>query len=89
MATRHKIVFHDTHAELVEAPLPPVADGQVLIRTCCSLIIPGTERAALVRLWDAPSFARTRLIGSPGMSSSSAANLAVGDRLSTLMNHPD
>lgn len=92
MPIQHKVVFRDTHAELIEAPLAPIADDQVLIRTRCSLISPGTERAALIRLWDDPFFRENpgyQLAGDVIEVGRSVANLAVGDRVITLMNHSD
>ena len=54
--TYQKIVFRNEHAEIIDADLPAMRDDQLLVKTRCSLISPGTERAALTRLWDDAEF---------------------------------
>ena len=85
-----KIIFRDDRAELVTQTMPETAAGQVLIKTRCSLISPGTERAALTRIWDDAGFRENpgyALAGEvievgPGVSAFQA-----GERLITLRNH--
>ena len=48
--------FIAAQAELTQAILPETANDQILVRARCSLISPGTERAALTRMWDDAAF---------------------------------
>ena len=85
-----KITFHDTQAKLVEAELAQVGDEQVLVKTRCSLISPGTERAALLRLWDDAEFRANpgyALAGDVIAAGRKVRDLAVGDRVIALAGH--
>lgn len=88
--TYQKVVFRDSRAELVAGELPPLNPEQVLINARCSLISPGTERAALTRLWDDEGFRANpgyALVGEVAETGSQVEALRVGDRVITLMNH--
>jgi 2-desacetyl-2-hydroxyethyl bacteriochlorophyllide A dehydrogenase len=85
-----KIIFQDTRAELVEVPLPEAVAGQILLRARCSLISPGTERAALLRLWDDAEFRANpgyALAGDVIAAGSDAHGFAPGDRVIALAPH--
>ena len=85
-----KIEFHDDRAELVEQALTEPGENQVLIRTRVSLISPGTETAALKRVWDDPVFRANpgyALAGEIILAGPNSAGLAPGDRVIALMNH--
>jgi hypothetical protein len=49
-----KIVFRDTHAELIRQVLAEPGENQVLTKSHLSMLSPGTEKAALTRVWDDP-----------------------------------
>jgi 2-desacetyl-2-hydroxyethyl bacteriochlorophyllide A dehydrogenase len=89
-AVMKKITFRDTKAEIIEEEIPPLDAGQILVKTHCSLISPGTERAALTRLWDDPGFRANpgyalagEVVGLGGENS----GFNIGDRIITLKNH--
>src|SRR5437870_13158204 len=85
-----KIVFNGTRAELTQAALPELADDQILVRARCSLISPGTERAALTRLWDDADFRASpgyALAGDVVKVGGNVSGFAVGDRVLTLHSH--
>jgi 2-desacetyl-2-hydroxyethyl bacteriochlorophyllide A dehydrogenase len=85
-----KIIFSDNRAELVRQALPDPAPGQVLIKTCCSLISPGTERAALTRVWDDAGFRANpgyALAGEVIELGQGVNAFQVGERVITLRNH--
>ena len=85
-----KIRFVDTRAEVVETRVGPLEANQVLIETRCSLISPGTERAALTRLWDDAVFRENpgyALAGDVSAVGSAVNGLQAGDRVISLMNH--
>jgi 2-desacetyl-2-hydroxyethyl bacteriochlorophyllide A dehydrogenase len=87
--TFQKIVFRGTQAELVQATLPEIADDQILVRSRCSLISPGTERAALTRLWNDETFRENpgyALAGDVMEIGRQAGGFALGDRV--LLLHP-
>jgi len=85
-----KIVFRDTQAELITHTLPAPQANQVLIRSKLSLISPGTERAALTRVWDDANF-RTNpgyaLAGEVISAGENAAGLQAGQRVISLVGH--
>ena len=88
----HKIVFRDTHAELVAGELPSPGNQQVLIRARCSLISPGTEKAAMNRIWDDPIFRENpgyALAGDVIEAGQNTAWLTKGDRVIAMVNHAD
>jgi 2-desacetyl-2-hydroxyethyl bacteriochlorophyllide A dehydrogenase len=84
-----KVVFRDTQAELVLQPVKEPGEKEILIRANRSLISPGTERAALTRIWDDPVFrenpgyalAGTVAAAGPG------SGYAVGERVIALVSH--
>jgi 2-desacetyl-2-hydroxyethyl bacteriochlorophyllide A dehydrogenase len=85
-----KVTFRDTRAEIVEEEIPALEAQQILVKTRCSLISPGTERSALTRLWDDPGFRASpgyALAGDVIEIGSQANGFKVGDRIITLKNH--
>jgi 2-desacetyl-2-hydroxyethyl bacteriochlorophyllide A dehydrogenase len=85
-----KIVFRDTHAELITHSLPAPQANQVLIRSMLSLISPGTERAALTRVWDDVNFRANpgyALVGEAISVGENAAGLYIGQRVISLVGH--
>lgn len=90
MKNYKKVVFRDKQAEIVEELLPELEPNQILLQTECSLISPGTERAALTRLWDDPDFRANpgyALVGEVVSIGKLVDNFQVGDRVITLKNH--
>jgi 2-desacetyl-2-hydroxyethyl bacteriochlorophyllide A dehydrogenase len=88
--TYQKLIFRDSNAELVEKELPPLNPDQVLVKTRCSLISPGTERAALTQLWDDEDFRASpgyALVGDVVRVGEKVEEFKAGDRVITLMNH--
>jgi 2-desacetyl-2-hydroxyethyl bacteriochlorophyllide A dehydrogenase len=90
MKKYQKIIFRDSRAEIVEEQLPELEHDQILIQTQCSLISPGTERAALTRLWNDSEFRANpgyALAGNVIEIGKQVENFQVGDRAITLKNH--
>jgi 2-desacetyl-2-hydroxyethyl bacteriochlorophyllide A dehydrogenase len=88
--TYQKIVFRNEHAEIIDADLPAMRDDQLLVKTRCSLISPGTERAALTRLWDDAKFRENpgyALAGDVIAAGRDVGGFSVGDRTISLINH--
>jgi 2-desacetyl-2-hydroxyethyl bacteriochlorophyllide A dehydrogenase len=85
-----KIIFEGERAERATRELPETGDGQILIQTVCSLISPGTERAALMRIWDDAGFRENpgyALAGEVIETGPGVRDLQPGDRVITLRNH--
>ncbi len=90
LQTYLNVIFVDDHADLVEAQLPALEANQVLVQTVCSLISPGTERAALTRTWDDAGFRANpgyALAGDVIAVGNAVSGIKIGDRVVTLMNH--
>jgi len=90
MKKYQKIIFRDSQAEIIEEQLPELENDQILIQTQCSLISPGTERAALTRLWDDAEFRANpgyALAGDVIKIGKQVDSFQVGDRVITLKNH--
>ena len=88
--TYSKVEFRDSRAELVSVPLEETGAGEVLIKAECSLISPGTERAALTRVWDDPEFRRNpgyALAGEVVETGPDVDTLSPGDRVISLVSH--
>jgi len=89
-AAYHKLVFQETHARLVEEALPQPGPGELLLRSHCSLISPGTEKAALKRLWDDAEFRANpgyALAGEVVAAGPDVIDFHVGDRVISLAPH--
>jgi 2-desacetyl-2-hydroxyethyl bacteriochlorophyllide A dehydrogenase len=89
-ATYQKLVFVDTCARLVEEALPQPGPGELLLRAHCSLISPGTEKAALKRLWDDAEFRANpgyALAGEVVSVGPDVGDFRVGDRVVSLAPH--
>lgn len=85
-----KIVFRNTHAEIIEAALPAIALDQLLVKTHCSLISPGTEKAALTRAWDNTEFRQNpgyALAGDVIEVGGDVQGYSEGDRVISLVSH--
>jgi 2-desacetyl-2-hydroxyethyl bacteriochlorophyllide A dehydrogenase len=85
-----KIEFHDKEAELVSSSLEAPGSDEILIEAECSLISPGTERAALIRVWDDPDFRRNpgyALAGRVIEAGPEVDSLSSGDRVISLVSH--
>jgi 2-desacetyl-2-hydroxyethyl bacteriochlorophyllide A dehydrogenase len=85
-----KVIFQENRAVLVQAPLAEPRDGELLIQSRCSLVSPGTERAALTRLWDDDFFRANpgyALAGEVIAIGPGVAGFAVGDRVVALAPH--
>jgi len=85
-----KIIFRGEHAELITEGLPEIAADKVLVKACCSLISPGTERAALTRIWDDAWFRENpgyALAGDVIEVGRNVTNFEIGSRVITLRNH--
>jgi 2-desacetyl-2-hydroxyethyl bacteriochlorophyllide A dehydrogenase len=85
-----KVTFVDNQAKIVEEEIPALEPGQILVKTKVSLISPGTERAALTRLWDDAGFRASpgyALAGEVIEIGSQVNGFNVGDRVITLKNH--
>ena len=84
------VTFRDRHAALVLQELPAPQANQALIRAHVSLISPGTERAALTRLWDDAAF-RTNpgyaLVGEVIAVGENQAGIQPGQRVISLVGH--
>lgn len=88
--TIQKVRFVESRAEVVERRLEPLEADEVLIEARCSLISPGTERAALTRLWDDAAFRENpgyALAGDVTAVGNNVGDLKVGHRVVSLMNH--
>jgi 2-desacetyl-2-hydroxyethyl bacteriochlorophyllide A dehydrogenase len=88
--TYQKIVFRNEHAEIIDADLLAMRDDQLLVKTRCSLISPGTERAALTRLWNDAEFRENpgyALAGDVIATGCDVEGFSVGDRTISLVNH--
>jgi 2-desacetyl-2-hydroxyethyl bacteriochlorophyllide A dehydrogenase len=88
--TLKKVTFNDSKAEIVEEEIPSLEPHQILVKTRVSLISPGTERAALTRLWDDPGFRASpgyALAGDVIEVGNQVNGFMVGDRIITLKNH--
>ena len=85
-----KVTFIEKEAALVEEELPALEEDQILVKTVVSLISPGTERAALTRLWDDAGFRASpgyALAGEVVETGSQVKGFKVGERVITLKNH--
>ncbi len=85
-----KIEFVDTQAQMVPGEIDAAAPDQIIVQAECSLISPGTERAALIRLWDDPTFRANpgyALVGQVVEIGKDVTNYQVGERVITLSNH--
>lgn len=86
----HVITFRDSHADLVPQELPPPQSNQGLIRAHVSLISPGTERAALTRVWDDAAFRANpgyALAGEVVAVGENQAGIQPGQRVISLVGH--
>lgn len=89
-STYQKLVFEGTRATLVEKSLPQPGAGELLLRAHCSLISPGTEKAALKRLWDNAEFRANpgyALAGEVVAAGPGVQDFQVGDRVISLAPH--
>jgi L-iditol 2-dehydrogenase len=84
-----KIVFRQQSAEIIPVELPAPGADQVLIKARLSLISPGTEKAALTRVWDDPTFRENPGYALAGeiVVADPETDFKVGDRVISLVNH--
>lgn len=85
-----KIIFCDDRAEFVEAEFGDLGPDEILIKTSRSLISPGTERAALTRIWDDAWFRENpgyALAGEVIEAGRNVRDFQAGERVITLKNH--
>ena len=85
-----KVVFRDQRAELMAFDPGPVGENQLLVKTHCSLVSPGTESAALTRRWDDDWFRANpgyALAGEVVEVGRLVQGYAPGDRTISLRNH--
>lgn len=88
--TYQKLVFEDTQAKLVEANLPQPGPGELLVCAHCSLVSPGTEKAALKQLWDDPEFRQNpgyALAGEVVAIGPGVEGFQIGERVISLAPH--
>ena len=84
------IRFRDTRAELISHSLADPQINEVLIRARVSLISPGTERAALTRVWDEAAFRANpgyALVGEVIGTGKNLAGIQPGQRVISLVGH--
>jgi 2-desacetyl-2-hydroxyethyl bacteriochlorophyllide A dehydrogenase len=85
-----KVVFQETQAVLIDAPLVEPGEGELLLQAHFSLISPGTERAALMRLWDDEVFRANpgyALAGEVAAMGTGVGGFALGERVVALAPH--
>ena len=85
-----KIRFCDDRAEFAKAEFGELGPDEILIKTSRSLISPGTERAALTRIWDDTWFRENpgySLAGEVIETGRNVRDFQAGDRVITLKNH--
>lgn len=85
-----KVEFIEENAVLVERELPSLGPGQILVRANCSLVSPGTERAALLRLWNNAEFRQNpgyALAGDVVAVGPEVSGFVPGDSVVSLANH--
>jgi len=88
--TFKKIIFENKHAVLIEQELPTLETNQVLVKAHYSLVSPGTEKAALIELWDDEGFRANpgyALAGEVIEVGKDVDKINIGDKVITLMNH--
>lgn len=84
------IIFQQDHAALQEQFLPAPEACQALIRAHLSLISPGTERAALLGVWNDPAFRANpgyALVGEVIQSGENSSGILPGQRVISLVGH--
>lgn len=84
------ITFRDTRAELISCSLTEPQSNEVLVRARLSLISPGTELAALTRVWDDAAFRANpgyALMGEVIAAGKNQAGIQPGQRVISLVGH--
>lgn len=85
-----KITFIETSAQLKSyIPRSPKED-EIFVRATKSMLSPGTERAALLRIWDDPDFRENpgyQLVGIVEDLGTDVKKFEIGDRVTSLYSH--
>jgi 2-desacetyl-2-hydroxyethyl bacteriochlorophyllide A dehydrogenase len=85
-----KITFVETHAQLKSYLPRNPQKNEIFVRATKSMISPGTERAALMQVWDDPAFREDpgyQLVGVIEDIGANVEQFKIGDRITSLHSH--